>query len=363
MRRRAGPDAFSSDIPMWQRHADGMYAKYNRRRSVMDVFITGGTGFIGSRLALRCLQRGDSVSVLGQENNPAERENRTLIESKGAKVWLGPVTDKRKIFELVNGVDVIYHLAAAQHEANVPDQHFREVNVNGTRNVIEAAIQSGVKRFVHGSTIGVYGSALSGELNEASVLRPDNIYGVTKLEGEKLVLSYRDKLAVVIIRISETYGPGDRRLLKLFRAIKKNAFFMIGNGKNLHHLVYVDDLIDGLLLAAVSEAAVGKIFVLAGAEAVTSDEMIGTIARQLGTRIPGIHLPLFPFLLAARVMETLLRPVGIQSPLHTRRMDFFRKSLVFSQEAARTHLNYIPMHTFSQGVEKSAEWYAGQGYI
>ena len=329
----------------------------------MEVFITGGTGFIGSRLVLRCLERGDSVSVIGQENNPAERENRILIESKGAKVWLGPVTDRQSIFEQVKGVDVIYHLAAAQHEANVPDQHFRDVNVEGTRNVIEAAVQSGIKRFVHGSTIGVYGSALSGEINEASALRPDNIYGVTKLEGEKLVLSYQDKLPVVIIRISETYGPGDRRLLKLFKAIKNKAFFMIGNGKNLHHLVFVDDLIDGMLLAAASDGAVGKIFVLADAKPVTSNEMVGTIGLQLATRIPGIHLPLFPFLMAARFMETLLRPLGIQPPLHMRRMDFFRKSFMFSQEASRMYLNFIPRHTFSQGVEKTAKWYAGQGYI
>ena len=329
----------------------------------MEVFITGGTGFIGSRLALRCLEQGDSVSVLGQENNPAERENRTLIESKGAKVWLVPVTERQKIFELLSGIDVIYHLAAAQHEANVPDQHFRDVNVEGTRNVIEAAVQSGVKRFVHGSTIGVYGSVFSGEINEASALRPDNIYGATKLEGEKLVLSYQDKLPVVIIRISETYGPGDRRLLKLFRAIKKKAFFMIGNGKNLHHLVFVDDLTDGMLLAAASDTAVGKIFVLAGAEPVTGNEMAETIARQLGTRIPGIHLPLFPFLMAARIMETLLCPLGIQPPLHTRRMDFFRKSFIFSQEPTRMYLNYIPRHTFSQGIEKTSKWYASQGYI
>ncbi len=214
----------------------------------MNVFITGGTGFIGSRLALKCLEKGDSVKVLGQENTSAEKENKKLIEEKGVEVVLGSVTDRDLIFELLKGIDVVYHLAATQHEMNVPDQRFWDVNVEGTRNMLDASIGNNIKCFVHGSTIGVYGSMV-GTINEQSPCNPDNIYGITKLEGEKLVLSYSERLSIVVIRIPEVYGPGDRRLLKLFRAINKNAFFIIGKGKNLHHLIFIDDLIEGFFLA------------------------------------------------------------------------------------------------------------------
>jgi nucleoside-diphosphate-sugar epimerase len=329
----------------------------------MNVFISGGTGFIGSRLALKCLEKGDTVRVLGQENNPAETDNKQLIEAKGAGVILASITDREKIFELLRGVDIVYHLAAAQHEANVPDQVFWDVNVTGTKNILEASINAGVKRFVHGSTIGVYGSTLEGNVDEQSPLKPDNIYGITKLEGENLALSFCEQLPVVIVRISETYGPGDRRLLKLFKTIKKNFFFIIGSGENTHHLIYIDDLIRGLFLAATRKEAVGNIFVLAGKEPKTTTEMVRAIAEELGTSVPKFRAPLFPFLLLAAIMEKVLRPLGIQPPLHRRRMDFFKKSFLFSQEKASKTLGFSPRFSFRQGASETARWYTEMGYL
>lgn len=329
----------------------------------MKTLITGGTGFIGSRLALKCLERGDSVRVLGQENTEAESSNRKLIEANGAEVTLAAVTDKEKVTAAVKGIDTVFHLAAAQHEANVPDQHFWDVNVTGTRNVLEASAAAGVGWFVHGSTIGVYGAAPEGTIDERTAAAPDNIYGVTKLEGERLALSYADRLPVVAIRISETYGPGDRRLLKLFRAINKKTFVVIGNGENLHHPIYIDDLIEGFLRAASCEAAVGKALVLSGKEPVTTNEMVETIARQLGVRLRGFRAPLTPFLMLATVVGKTCGPLGIQPPIHPRRMDFFRKSLVFSQEEASRTLGFSPQSAFEYGVRETAQWYREMGYL
>lgn len=328
----------------------------------MKVLITGGTGFIGSRLALKCLERGYDVKVLGQENTPTEAENSELVEKKGAEVVLASVADKELLHQHLEGIDIVFHLAATQHEMNVPDERFWSVNVEGTRNMLEASVNAGVKRFVHGSTIGVYGD-MNGVISEETDCNPDNIYGVTKYEGEKLVLSYNDKVPVVVIRISETYGPGDHRLLKLFRAINKNVFFMIGNGQNLHHPIYVDDLVEGLLLAATSEEAVGGVFVLSGKEAVTTNEMVNTIAEQLAVSGPRFRVPLYPMWLAATAMELMLRPLGVQPPLHRRRMDFFRKGFTFSQDKATEQLGFKPETPFRQGVRETAEWYQKKNYL
>jgi nucleoside-diphosphate-sugar epimerase len=130
----------------------------------MNVLITGGTGFIGTRLALRCLERGDNVRVLGQVNTNAEGQNRLLIEDRGVECLMGSVADQDLLERAVAGIDVVYHLAAAQHEMNVPDQKFRDVNVEGTRKLLDACIHHRVGRFVHGSTIGVYGK-LDGEID------------------------------------------------------------------------------------------------------------------------------------------------------------------------------------------------------
>jgi len=329
----------------------------------MNILITGGTGFIGSRLALRCLELQHAVRVLGQENTAAEIQNSQMLESRGAEIIFDSVTNRERMIEICDGIDWVFHLAAAQHEANVPDQHFRDVNVHGTHNLLEASTKAGVKRFIHGSTIGVYGTALDGDINENSPLRPNNIYGTTKLEGERLVESYSDKLPIVIIRISETYGPGDRRLLKLFKAVKKNMFFIIGNGKNLHHLVYIDDLISGMLLSASSEAAVGKIFLFAGKEPLTTVEMVQEIARYFGTKVSRFHAPLSLFLMLSWIIEGIFRPLGIQPPLHRRRMDFFRKSFYFSLDHAYNALDYSPKIGFAEGVKRTADWYENSGLL
>ena len=328
----------------------------------MNVLITGGTGFIGSRLALRCIEDGHNVRVFGRENTDAERANKKLVESKRAEVVLGSITDKEKLSDAVKKIDIVFHLAAAQHEANVPDQVFRDVNVIGTKNLLDMCMKAGVRRFVHGSTIGVYGN-LDGRIDEESPCNPENIYGVTKLEGEKLVLSYRDKIPLVIIRISETYGPGDYRLLKLFKLINKNSFFMIGAGKNLHQLIFVEDLISGLLNAADSEKAVGEIILLVGKEPITTNDMVKTIADNLNARILPFRAPLLPFLALACMMETALRPLGIQPPLHRRRMDFFRKSFSFSTNRASELLGFIPQFSFKQGVAETARWYIDMGLL
>jgi nucleoside-diphosphate-sugar epimerase len=323
----------------------------------MNVLITGGTGFIGSRLALRCLEEGYRVHVIGQTNTPAEESNKQMIESKGAKVHLISMADTRQINKIVDdNIDYIFHLAAAQHEMNIPDQRFWDVNVEGTRNILEAAVNSGVKRFVHGSTIGVFG-ILNGAIDEESPCKPDNIYGVTKLAGEKLVLSYNGKLPVTVIRIPETYGPGDRRLLKLFKAIKKQVFVVIGNGKNLHSLIYIDDLIDGLLLAAACESSEGKVFLLSGKEALSTNEMINTISLNLNKKPPRIRLPLAPVWAAAALTEGILRPLKIQPPIHRRRIDFFKKSFTLSHQRAKDIMGFNPKVSFSEGSLKTAKWY------
>jgi nucleoside-diphosphate-sugar epimerase len=327
------------------------------------VLITGGTGFISSRLALRCLDRGDRVRVLGQANNAAEAENKEILEHRGVEVTLASVTDRKQLFDAAQGIDTVFHLAAAQHEANISNQRFWDVNVTGTRNILEASVEAGIKIFVHGSTIGVYGENGSGEISEHSPLDPDNIYGVTKLEGERIALSFQEKLPIVILRISETYGPGDRRLIKLFKAIEKKILVVAGNGQNKHHIIYIDDLIDGFLLAASTQDAVGKCFVLAGKEAVTTEELVAAIARRLNARIPRLRVPLGPVLAVAWVVEAACRPIGLQPPLHRRRMDFFRKSFVFQDELAKKVLEFEPRIDLERGVAETAKWYSEQGYL
>src|SRR5262249_49131009 len=182
----------------------------------VKVLITGATGFIGSRLAETCKERGFDVVALGQENNDVERGRNANLRRIGVTVASLDLGSDAALASQLAGADVVFHLAPAQHEMNKPDSHFWAINVEGTRRLLEASVSAGVRRFVHGSTIGVYGVPKVAVIDENTALDPDNIYGVTKRAGEQLVLENGSRLPVTVVRISETYGPGDRRLPQAF---------------------------------------------------------------------------------------------------------------------------------------------------
>lgn len=329
----------------------------------MKLLLTGGSGFIGSRLALAAWERNLDVVITGQINTDAERSRVEELSRAGIAMATGPLQDAEFARRIVSGRDLVIHLAAAQHEANVPDAYFEEVNVGGTRSLLEASRKAGIKRFVYGSTIGVYGSADEGTLDEESPTRPVNVYGRTKLAAEQVVREYASSLETCIVRISETYGPGDFRLLKLFRAIDRGAFMMIGSGQNKRQVMHVNDLVRGLLLATEHPAAVGQTFVMPGHEVMTTRQMVEKIAIALGRPVPRLRLPLWPFMAAAVAFETTFKPLGIQPPLHRRRLDFFRKSFVFSTRKAEALLGFTPQVPFGEGAREAAAWYRAQGLL
>jgi nucleoside-diphosphate-sugar epimerase len=329
----------------------------------MRVLVTGGTGFIGSRYALSARARGDDPVVAGQLNTEAERLRARELEASGLRIEQGPLQDPDYARGIVAGCEVVIHLAAAQHEANVPESYFEDVNVRGTETLLKAALGAGVRRFVQGSTIGVYGESRGEALDEQSAPRPVNMYGRSKLKAEELVRSYRERLEVSIVRISETYGPGDFRLLKLFRAVNRGRFVILGSGQNRRQMIHVSDLVRGLDLAAVHPRAVGETFVMAGAEILTTRELVREVATALGRPATAPRLPMWPFLSAAVLMEHTLAPLGIQPPLHRRRLDFFRKSFLFSITKAHGFLGFSPEITLRTGAPETIAWYRRQGLL
>ena len=328
----------------------------------IKVLITGGTGFIGSRLALQCAANGHAVRVFALARTEAENENKRTVEAAGVEVVLGSVTEADRVRAAVRDADIVFHLAAAQHEMNIPDQSYWDVNVAGTQAVFDACVEAGVGRLIYGSTIGVYGSP-SGPLDEQSPVRPDNIYGETKLAAENLMRALKDRLHVVIIRISETYGPGDQRLLKLFTAIKSGLFIIIGGGDNLHQMIFIDDLLNGLLLAGTGNIRSGELFVLAGKEAASTNQVATTIAAEVDTDLRRWHAPMWLFMAIAAVLEKVLKPFGIQPPLHRRRMDFFKKNFAFSSRKAETELGFRPTVGLEEGIRRTADWYRRIGRL
>lgn len=330
----------------------------------MRILVTGATGFIGSNLAQFLANQGHEMVATGRAETSVEQRRLERLTKLGVRVNAGSLLDAQFAASLVNGCTAVIHLAAAQHEGNVPDAYFRDINVGATRELIDAAVAAGVGRFVYGSTIGIYGEASQGQLDENSPPRPANIYGRTKLEAEQLVRTYDSRIETCIARISETYGPGDFRLLKLFKAIDRGRFIVLGSGQNLRQVIYVDDLIRALILAAQHPMAVGQTFVYCGDEVMSTNDMVRQVADAVGRPAGGIRrIPIWPFRAAAAVLETTLRPLGIQPPLTQRRLDFFTKSFLFSVKKSRELLDFSPQVRFAEGAKKTAEWYRSSGYL
>jgi nucleoside-diphosphate-sugar epimerase len=326
-------------------------------RRFVKVLVTGASGFIGCRLAQILNAQGHAIVAAGRRANEVESARVRRLSDLGIHTHEGSLLEPKFADSILAGCDTVIHLAAAQHEGNVPDSHFRQVNVDGTRTLLGSAVRAGTRRFVYGSTIGIYGAARGGELDESSPPRPENIYGQTKLEAELAVAEYAGKIQTCIARISETFGPGDFRLLKLFRGIDRGKFFIIGDGRNLRQVIYVDDLCRALLLCATEDAAVGETFVLAGAEVMSTQTMVERIAAVLGRNPPSLRLPIGPFRAAAAVLEATLKPLGIQPPLTQRRLDFFTKSFVFSTQKLRERLGFQPEYSFAEAAALTVKWY------
>lgn len=327
------------------------------------LLVTGATGFIGSRLAMHAHRVGFDVLATGRVELDVEHERLDELRSANVRIEPGLLQDGEFVKRIVAGRNVVIHLAAAQHEAEMSDAYFRSINVDAVRILLDTCKDAHISRFVYGSTMGVYGQGANDALDEQTATAPDNIYTHTKLEAEGLAQSYAEFFETCIVRICEAYGPGDFRLLKLFRAIDRGRFFMIGRGDNRRQCIHINDLIRALLLAALHPDAAGEVFIAAGRDPMTTNDMVRDIANALGRPVPRGRAPLWPFAAASSVLETILPPLRIQPPLHSRRLDFFRKSFVFSTAKAQRVLGFTPEIDFLTGAADAVRWYRARGYL
>ncbi len=323
--------------------------------------ITGGTCHSGSYLAKRIIEDGNDVRVLVRKTS-----NLKVLEGLDVEIVYGDVTDKKSVFQSMKGIELVFHLAAAFREVKFSDEFYWKVNVEGTRNLLEASLKEGINRFLHCSTIGVLGHVSNPPANESSPYNPGDIYQKTKVEGEKLAKKYYEKedLPVTVFRPAGIYGPGDTRFLRLFKSINSGKFVMVGKGEVYYHMVYVSDLIDGIILCTEKKRAIGETYIIAGEEYVTLKRLVGLIAEVLGVPPPKRSFPYFmPVYLASYLVELFTIPFGITPPIHRRRIDIFRKNRAFDITKAKNELGYEPKIDLETGIKLTAEWYKENGYL
>jgi nucleoside-diphosphate-sugar epimerase len=325
------------------------------------VLVTGATGFTGGHLARTLAGRGERVRVLVREAARAAG----LAALPNIELCVGDLKDAGVCARAVDGVATVYNIAAIYRQAGVPPAAYRAINSDAVAELVRAAGQAGVRRVVHCSTVGVHGDVGHPPANEDAPLRPGDVYQETKLEGERVAreAARASGVELVIARPSGIYGPGDRRLLKLFRGVARRRFVILGAGDIYYHLTYIDDLVEGFRLCGTVPAAAGRTYILAGNEVGTLTELVNLVAEQAGVAPPKLHLPVWPFWLAGAVCEAVCVPLRIEPPLYRRRVDFFTKSRAFDISRARAELGFAPRVGLRDGIQLTLDWYRAKGWL
>ena len=320
------------------------------------ALVTGASGFIGRHLVRELVRRRWDVRILVHE--------RTLDWPPECEAFQGDITDPTSLEKPLQNVDTVFHLAAALGASQLDRKGFARVNVQGTANLLSAARDQGSARFILFSSAGVLGRVEAGTTaDEGTPCRPQDIYDQTKLDGERLALNdAAGGPGIVVVRPGWVYGPEDRRTLKLIRAIARKRFLLVTKGKAWQTPVYIDDLIQGVLLCA-EKGGSGSTYHLSGPETLTVREIVDAIAAAAGTRVPRFTLPLFPVKVAAWKLDKTFRLFHREAPLTMGKLAFFIHPKPLSSRKARQELGYAPPTDFRTGMTRTIAWYRESGWL
>lgn len=330
----------------------------------MNALVTGASGFIGTHLVKRLTGDGHAVYSLVRQSSRLE-----ALQNTPTELVYGDVRDKSSleaIFQQHPHIDTVFHLASVLTPVSVSDSLYWDSNYQGTQNVLDVCRESGIKAFIHCSTVGVIGLLPSLPADETTRCAPDSNYGESKYKAELLALEYQQrwKLPVAVVRPAWVYGPGDRRTYKFFRMIANGRFPIIGDGQTQLSPVYVDDVVQGLVLCAEQiDKAQGEVFIVAGNSPVTLENLAAAIAREAGSSILPFRIPASLAKIGATLCEAVCKPLNIEPPIHHRRLDFFFRNQAFDISKIRKTLGFEPQIDVIEGVKRAANWYQEQGWI
>lgn len=329
----------------------------NDRIRNMNIYITGATGLVGHALTQQLLNNGAHVKALVRSPQKAEQlglkhENLTLIS--------GTLADKDRIKTSMEGCEQVYHLAAI---AGVwaPGNQFYEVNVNGTRHVMDAAVHAGVKKVVKTATAGIIGPVIDGPVNEKTQREVPyfNEYERTKAEAQELAFSYQDKgLEVVATAPTRVFGPGPLNMSNVATKViqqylSRKWYFRVGDGKSTGNYVYLPDLVDGHI-KAMEKGRTGEMYLLGG-EDLSWNDFLGSVGELKGKKLPMVSLPINVILAAARLQQFSADKFGrppLFTPSWVRRYSYNWK---VSSEKAEKELGY-QITPFKEALTQTVTW-------
>jgi nucleoside-diphosphate-sugar epimerase len=322
----------------------------------MKNLVTGATGFVGSHIAERLAKEGEDVTALVRKTS-----NTKFLSGIGVKFAYGDINDPESLKRAMQGMDVVYHSAALADEWISPKEAYR-VNVEGTKNLLDAARAANVKRFVFISSLAVLGMKdHHGTPADSPYYKTGDSYIDTKIDSEQLVMDYYKKynFPVTVVRPGFVFGPRDNKLIpRLSERLGKHQFMFVGSGKNKINAVYVENLTDAIISAARSDKAIGQKYNVTNDSGMTLEDLVLKIVDIWKFDTPKKHIPKFMAYLVCNILTTMARLAKAKEPpyITKTRIKFLSLNLDFNIDKTRKDLGYNPRVSIEEGLKRTKEW-------
>lgn len=348
----------------------------------MKILVTGGSGFIGSHLVELLLEKKYRVRVLVQKGNihpaykiSADQEIFDYLKKMGVEIVYGNLLDKKSLENAVKGCDIVYHLAAVAHTyEGLPRKAYFDVNLSGTKNLLDVCLKKRIKKFVYVSTIESCGPSLDGKpVNEKKELTPVCIYGQSKLGGELISLYYFKKygLPVVVVRPPMIYGDRNPLLLRFFKTINRGIFPIFGSGNSLFEFCYVKNQAYGMYLAGKLGKPGEVYFISEGSYRIK--DVVKKTGETMGIKLKTISLPKpvgYSIGLSCEILSKILpfppfRVRGTGRPYISRRTIKWTTNDLYICDIskAKKELGYKPPFSLKEGLKRTIQWYKEKGLL
>lgn len=322
----------------------------------MKNLVTGATGFVGSHIAEKLIQDGEQVIALARETSDT-----TFLKQIGADIRYGTLTGPASLNECTKGIDRVFHVAAMTEEW-IPKEISWKINVEGTRNLLEASLENKVQRFFFVSSLAVMG--FKNHYNtgvETNYAKSHDPYIDTKIEAEKAVWQFHKfGLPVTVLRPGFMYGPRDRRFLKrILNKLETNGFIFIGEGKNMLNLNYAGNFADAVAAAARTEESIGEVYNVSNDDkTLDMQTFIYKVADLWGYDRPQKHLPVAVAKIATNLMESTAKLLHKKEPplLTKTRLKFLSLNLEFDISKAKEQLNFKNNINIDDGLAITKNW-------
>ncbi len=323
----------------------------------MNVLVTGANGFVGSNLCEALVKKGAKVRGLVRKTGDL-----TFLEGLDIELAYGSLDDRKSLEDATKGIDTVYHVAALTSDWG-PLETFRSTNVEGTRNILGVSYESGVKKFVHISTIAVHDCHGKQDVDESYPSEAAlSSYCITKREAEKVVMEFYEKYSfpVTIIRPGDVFGPKDRiSFLRLVKSLETRTLPYINHGRSLFPYTYIENLVNGIILAGVSEKATGQVYIITDGIKVTWKKFFETLTTYMGIKKPVFSINGSISLVLAAILEFIYKVLDIKNrPPATKYLAAHLKDDIhFSIRKAEEELGYKPEVSFEESIKRTVRWY------